>query len=80
MGFAGGRSQKQGGSPRLSICSNMKKKSKTFFNEYGAACCSKETMGDQNFLLFREIDAVIIISQDNGLTVPALPCLSILAQ
>lgn len=40
-------------------------KSKTFFNEYQFTCRSKETTGDQNFILFRGTDAVIIISQDN---------------
>lgn len=50
------------------------------FNEYQATCGSKETMGDQNFILLRGIDAVIIISQDNVYSFPALPCLSILAQ
>lgn len=57
-----------------------KNKSKKFFNEFQATCCSKETTGDQNFTLFRGIDAVIIISQDNRFSVPALPCLQILAQ
>lgn len=81
-GFAGGRSQTQRGSPRLNVCSNMREKTsqRIFFNEYQPTCSSKETMGDQNFILFRRTDAVIIISQDNGFSVPASPCLSILAQ
>lgn len=57
-----------------------KEKDKKFFNKYQATCCSKETMGDQNFIRFRGIDAAIIISQDNEFSVSALPCLSILAQ
>lgn len=57
-----------------------KYKSKKFFNEYQASRCSKETMGDQYFILFRGIDAVIIITQNNGFSISALLCLSILAQ
>lgn len=61
---------------------NRKKisKKKIKINEYQATCSSKETMGDQNFILLRGVDAVIIISQDNVHSFPALPCLSILAQ
>lgn len=57
-----------------------KDKLKKNFNEYQGACSSKETVGDQNFIPLRGIDAVIIISQDNVYSSPALPCLSILAQ
>ena len=57
-----------------------KDESKKYFNKYQATCSSKETTEDQSFILFTGADAVIVVSQDNGLSIPALPCLSILAQ